>query len=398
MGWHSGWRAQHALLRAFLAVTLTGVGATACDDDDELTGVGSDAAGAAAAVDRVSLGTVPIGLTSGDLPAPTAQPDAQMQAVLAQIAAANPRPLHTLTPQQARNQPTAADAVLAVLAAQGRPASLARPAVARVAHLRIPGPTAANGGGDSILVRVYTPAGTGPFPVTVYYHGGGWVIADLDDYDASARALANAAATVVVSVAYRQAPTHRFPAAHEDAFAAYTWARANAAQINGNPQRVAVAGESAGGNLAAAVCLMARDRNVAQPNYQLLVYPIADVNFETPSYKENANAVPLSKPLMQWFFDKYLRSSADATNPYLAPLRATSVAGLAPATVILAQIDPLRSEGEAYAAKLRAGGIAVDQTTYTGVVHEFFGMGAVVDKANQAVAQAAAGLRRGFGG
>ena len=126
---------------------------------------------------------------------------------------------------------------------------------------------------------------------------------------------------------------------------------------------MAVAGESAGGNLAAAVCLMARDRSVEVPVYQLLVYPIADFNFESPSYKENANAVPLSKPLMQWFFDKYLRTQAGGNNPHLSPLRATNLAGLPPATVINAQIDPLRSEGEAYAAKLRAVGVAVDQTT-----------------------------------
>lgn len=158
-----------------------------------------------------------------------------------------------------------------------------------------------------------------------------------------------------------------------------------------------MAGESAGGNLAAAVCLMARDRGVALPVYQLLVYPIADFNFETPSYKANANAVPLNKPLMQWFFDKYLRTRADGDNPLVSPLRAASVTGLPAATIINAEIDPLRSEGEAYAAKLRAAGVTVDQTTYLGVVHEFFGAGAVVDKAKLAIAQAAAGLKRGFG-
>ena len=232
--------------------------------------------------------------------------------------------------------------------------------------------------------------------MVVYFHCGCWVIADLDDYDASARALANAAGAVVMSVSYRQAPLYQFPAAHEDAFAAYQWAIANAAQINGNPAKVAVAGESAGGNLAAAITLMARDRNVRQPVYQVLIYPITDTNAETASYKENANAMPLSKPGAQWFLDKYLRNAGDATNPYIAPMRATSVAGLPPATIINAQIDPLRTDGEQYAAKLRAGGITVDQTTYPGVTHEFFGMGAVVDKANQAVAQAAAGLRRAF--
>ncbi len=344
-----------------------------------------------APMDRVSLGTVPIAATAGDLAAPTAQPDAQMQAVLDKILAVNPRPIQTLSAYQARNQPTTADAVRAVLAAQGRPASAAIEPVAKVEHRKIAGSAS-----DSLLVRIYTPSGTGPFPVVVYYHGGGWVITDLDDYDSSPRAIANAAGAVVVSVAYRQAPTHQFPTAHEDAFAAYQWVLANAASINGNPAKVAVAGESAGGNLAAGVTLMARDRNVRQPIYQVLIYPILDFNFETASYKENANAVPLSKPLMQWFFDKYLRTQSDGTNPYVAPLRAGSVAGLPAATIINAQIDPLRSEGEAYAAKLRAAGVTVVQMTYPGVTHEFFGMGAVVDKANQAVAQVAAGLRGAF--
>jgi acetyl esterase/lipase len=367
-------------------VGILALGAVGCGDDNGTDPRATD-------MDRVTLGTVPIQSTAGDLPAPTAQPDAQMQLVLNQIAAANPQPLHTLSPAQARNQPTFADAVRAAVAAQGRPASAAVEPVARIAHRTIPGPD-----GTTLLVRVYTPSGTGPFPVVVYYHGGGWVITDLDDYDASARALTNAARAVVMSVAYRQAPTHKFPAAHEDAFAAYRFARDSAAAIGGNPTKVAVAGESAGGNLAAAVCLMARDRGVPLPVYQLLVYPITDFNFETPSYKENANAQPLNKPLMQWFFDKYLRSAADGSNPYVSPLRATSLAGLPPATVINAQIDPLRSEGEAYAAKLAAAGVTVDQTTYLGVTHEFFGMGAVVDKAKLAQAQAAAGLKRGFGG
>jgi len=371
-----------------LALTSTLMLALAACGDDDPTGLSS------AEMDRVVLGTVPIQSDAADLPAPTAAPDAQMQLVLNQIAAANPRPLHMLTSFQARNQPTFREAVVAALAAQGRPAAAAVEPVAKVEHRKIAGPS--GNSRDSLLVRIYTPAGTAPFPVVVYYHGGGWVITDLDDYDASARALTNAAGAVVVSVAYRQAPTHKFPTAHEDAYAAYRWVRENAAAIGGIPTKVAVAGESAGGNLATAVCLMARDRNVPLPVYQLLVYPIVDFDFNTPSYRENANAVPLSKPLMQWFFDKYLRSTGDGTNAYVAPLRATNLAGLPPATIINAQIDPLRSEGEAYAAKLQAAGVAVEQTTYMGVTHEFFGMGAVVDKAKTAVAQAGAGLKRGF--
>lgn len=368
-------------LSVMLALAVSG-----CEDDI----TGPDATD----MHRVMLGTVPIQSDPADLPAPPGMPDPQMQLVLDQIAAANLRPLHTLAPFQARNEPTFRNALVAALAAQGRPASAALQPVARLEHRKIGGVTANSG--DSLLVRIYTPSGTGPFPVAVYYHGGGWVITDLDDYDASPRALANAAGAVIVSVAYRQAPTNKFPTAHEDAFAAYRWVLASAASIGGDPARVAVVGESAGGNLATAVALMARDRDVTLPVHQVLVYPILDFDFTTPSYHENANAVPLSKPLMQWFFDKYLRSRADGDSPLISPLRMANVNGLPSATIINAEIDPLRSEGEAYAEKLRAAGVAVDQTTYMGVTHEFFGMGAVVDKANQAVAQAAAGLQRGF--
>ena len=355
---------------------------SACNEDIVSPGNGE-------VIDAVNTGVVPIELTAGDFVQPPGTPSAQMKAILDQVAAANVRPLYTLTPLQARNQPTFADAVRAVMAAKN--VAPAVEAVAKVEHRTL------TSNGRTVLARIYTPAGTGPFPVVVYYHGGGFVITDLDDYDSSPRALANAAGAIVISVAYHQAPAFRFPNAHEDAFAAYRWALDSASAINGNKSKVAVAGESAGGNLAAAVCLMARDRSVAQPVYQLLVYPILDFNFETASYKENANAVPLGKRTMQWFFDKYLKSQGDANNPYMSPLRAQSVSGLAPATIINAQIDPLRSEGEAYADKLRAGGVVVDQTTYPGVTHEFFGAGAVLDAAKTAVAQAATGLKRGFG-
>ena len=161
---------------------------------------------------------------------------------------------------------------------------------------------------DPIAVRIYTPKGAGPFPVVVYYHGGGWVIADLDTYDASPRALANLANAVVVSSHYRQGPEHKFPAAHQDAFAAYRWVLANARSLKGDPSKVAVAGESAGGGLAAAVSMMARDSGAQMPVHQLLVYPIAGYDLNTPSYQENADAKPLNKAMMAWFFEKYLRS------------------------------------------------------------------------------------------
>lgn len=315
-------------------------------------------------------------------------PNAQMQAVLDQLARLAPTPLETLTPQEARQQATVADAVRAVLQAQGR--STAPEPVANVQDTTIPGPAGA------IPVRVYTPAGTGPFPVVVYYHGGGFVIANVNVYDSSARALTNAAGAIVVSVEYRQAPENPFPAAVEDAYASYIWATQNAASINGDPKRVAVAGESAGGNLATVVARKARDAGAQLPVHQLLVYPIANYGFDTPSYQQFANAKPLSKGLMQWFFSYYLRSEADGASPDVSPLRA-DVSKLPPATIIAAEIDPLTSEGQQYAERLRAAGVSVTYQLFNGVTHEFFGTGAVVDEGKQAVALAGNQLRAAFG-
>ena len=197
---------------------------------------------------------------------------------------------------------------------------------------------------------------------------------------------------------YQQAPEHKFPAAAEDAYAALQWVMTNAAQLKGDPRRVAVGGESAGGNLAAVTCLMARDRQGKMPVHQMLIYPITNYAFDTPSYQEIGTnpKVPLDRPGMEWFWDKYLKNPADGSNLYASPLRAKSLKGLPPATVITADIDPLRSEGQAYAQRLRTEGVSVKATNYTNVTHEFFGMGAVVNKAKQAVQQAADGLRSGF--
>jgi acetyl esterase len=315
-------------------------------------------------------------------------PEAQMKAVLNELAAFNAPPIDRLSPENARNSPAATDAVVAVLAKQGKPALQM---VGDISHQLIPGPA-----GD-LLARIYRPQGRGPFPVLVYFHGGGWVIANLDTYDSSCRALTKAANCLVVSVAYRQAPEHKFPAAAEDAYAATQWVMANAAQFQGDPNRVAIGGESAGGNLAAVACLMARDRRGRMPVHQMLIYPVTNYSFDTPSYQENANAQPLNKAGMQWFWSKYLNSSTDGSNPYASPLRAENLRGLPSATVITADIDPLRSEGQAYAKRLRDAGSTVRLTNYTNVTHEFFGMGAVLGKARQAVAEAASGLRSGFG-
>jgi acetyl esterase len=307
---------------------------------------------------------------------------------LDQLAALHPKPITELSAPAARQQPSPADAVKALLAKQGK--STAPTPVGNVVDRMIPGP------GGQIPVRIYTPKGSGPFPVVVYYHGGGWVIANLDTYDASPRAMVNMANAVVVSSHYRQGPEHKFPAAHQDAFAAYRWVLKNAKSLKGDTSKVAVMGESAGGNLAAAVSMMARDSSVQLPVYQVLVYPIAGSDLNTPSYRENATARPLNKSMMHWFFQKYLRSPADGQSPMIDLVHA-DLQGLPAATVITAQIDPLRSEGKELADRLKDAGVEVDYANYDGVTHEFFGMGGVVGEARQAEEQAAAGLKKGFG-
>lgn len=316
-------------------------------------------------------------------------PDPRMAEVLDQLAMFNAPPIESLAPRQARELPSVADAVMGVMAKRNQPPAVEM--VGKVENRVIPGPTP-----EGTLVRIYTPMGAGPFPVTVYFHGGGWVIANLNVYDGSARALTNASNSMVVSVAYRLAPEAKFPAAHEDAYSAVQWVMANAASMNGDPNRVAVAGESAGGNLATATAMMARDMGGMMPKYQLLVYPVTQFGQETDSYREHANAKPLNRAMLDWFAGYFLRDGADREDPRVSPLRAPDLSGMPPAMIITAEIDPLRDEGEAYAARLREFGVPVEAMRYDGVTHEFFGTGAVVDKAKQAVAMAGQGLRSAF--
>jgi acetyl esterase len=315
---------------------------------------------------------------------------ADMQAVLNELEELNPKPIESLSAKEAREQPTPADAVIEVL--DERDKSSDPLAVGQVQNLTIPGP------GGNLPVRIYTPygQGQGPFPIIVYYHGGGWVLATIDTYDASARALSHAVDAIIISVEYRKAPEHKFPAAHEDAYAAYQWALRHAEAIGGDSARVAVAGESAGGNLAAAVCLMARAWNEQLPVHQVLIYPVAGYDFNTPSYRENAQAKPLNKAMMAWFFEKYLREPADGKNPWISLVDAPDLKGLPPATIITAEIDPLRSEGERYASRLRDAGVPVTYRNFEGVTHEFFGMGAVLRDAKQAVRLVAKDINKSF--
>ena len=314
-----------------------------------------------------------------------AKPAPEMQAVLDKLAELGAKPLHTLSVDEARAQPTPADAVAAVMKDMGIDAGPA--AAIATSDIVIPGPA-----GD-IKARVYTPAGEGPFPVIVYYHGGGWVIADLDTYDASARALALGAEAIVVSSHYRQGPEDVFPAAHEDAYAAYVWTVENAGTLNGDSSRMAIAGESAGGNLAANVAIMARDAKITEPLHQLLVYPVAGNDMTTPSYVENADAAPLGKADMAWFVEHAFASKEDAGDPRINLVKRDDLADLPPATVITAQIDPLRSESMAYGEALKAAGGMVEMKNFDAVTHEFFGMGSVVPQAVEAMDFATARLK-----
>lgn len=328
-------------------------------------------------------------LVSGVVYAQAAQKPAKaephMQKVLDALGSLGGKPIETLTPEEARKQPSPADAVKKVLTDSGK--SAAPEAGVTVKDMMIAGPL------GNFPIHIYTPEGKGPFPVMVYYHGGGFVIADTKTYDASPRALAKMANAIMVALDYHQAPEHKFPAAPNDAYAAYLWTLEHAAEFNGDPARVAVGGESAGGNLATVVSMMARDKKARMPVHQLLVYPVVSDDMNNPSYQRNAAAKPLNKAMMAWFFKHY---GGDASNPYALPMKAASLKGLPPATVIGAEIDPLLSEGKAYADRLKKDGVAVTYKEYTGVAHEFFGMGAVVPKAKQAEEFAADQLKKAF--
>lgn len=381
--------ADSAALTATVDVTAT-TGVTGLAALPELAII-SDTTGMTDTGAMTGTGMLPDAITELMAAVTASAPTPEMQAVLDQLAAFEAPPIEELSTENARKVPLPGAAVAAVLAEQGE--TVAPEAVGDITHQLIPGPA-----GNDILLRILTPAGDGPFPLIVYYHGGGWVIAGLDAYEASARALANAANSVVVMVAYRQAPEHPFPAAVEDAYAAYQWVTENAAELNGDPERVAVAGESAGGNLATVVSLLARENGDPLPVHQVLIYPVTQlVSADTPSALTYADAAPLNRAMLAWFKARYLSDPAFANNGFVSPLLVEDLSGLPPATLITAEIDPLRSEGEAYAQRLEAAGVDVVYQNFDGVTHEFFGMGAVVPEAQAAVDLVAERLQAAFG-
>lgn len=306
--------------------------------------------------------------------------DPQAQMLLDQLAMLGGKETYEQTPQEARE---AMRSMIGLLG-EGEP-------VASVESRRI------SGSGGEIPVRVYTPQGTAPFPLLVFFHGGGWVVGDIDTHDGLCRSLANGAGCVVASVDYRLAPEHPFPAAPEDCYAATQWVAENVASLHGDPAHIAVGGDSAGGNLAAVVSLMARDRGGPALDFQLLIYPATDLRMQSPSIDENAEGYMLTKRSMLWYRGHYLASDADITNPLASPLLAENLSGLPPALIITAEYDPLRDEGEQYAQRLTSAGVPVTISRYSGMIHGFLSMAALLDQGKAALAQSCQALRTAFG-
>jgi acetyl esterase len=289
-------------------------------------------------------------------------------------------PTETLTPEEAR----AGHRERAKLTS-GEPQT-----IQQIRDATIAGPAGA------IPLRIYVPDGTPPMPGLVYFHGGGWVTGDLDTHDVLCRALANGAGCVVVAVHYRLAPEHKFPAAIDDAVAATRWVVEHAAEIGVDPNRIAVGGDSAGGNLAAATALVVRHEGGPQLVYQLLIYPVIDYNFDTSSYLENAEGYRLTRAGMQYYWAHYLRDPSHATDDRAAPLRSDSHADLPAALVITAEYDPLRDEGRAYADRLRDAGVPVIYREYPGMIHGFVSQAGVLDAGRRAIGEICESLREAF--
>jgi len=264
--------------------------------------------------------------------------------------------------------------------------------VGSVVNRVIPGP------GGELPIRIYTPHGTGPFPLMMYFHGSGFVMCNLDTHDRGCRNLCNATGCVVISVDYRLAPEHKFPAAPEDCYAATKWAAVHAGELNADPAHIVLAGDSAGGNLVAVTALMARDRGAPALCGQLMIVPVTDYPKPGyPSYVENGQGYGLTAAGMRWYWGHYLNSEAEADNPYASPVRAGNLRGLPPALIITAELDVLRDEGEHYGKCLAEAGVPAQVTRYDGVHHGFFGMQAVLDKSKKAMEEVTAWLRQRFG-
>ena len=321
---------------------------------------------------------------------PPARPAADNQAVLDAMMRLGAKPIETLSPAEARRQPSFADGVKAVMKQQGM-STAPDPAVTTrdLPYGRDPLQKA----------RVYKPANApagAKLPVVVYYHGGGWVIADLTTYDATPRTLAKQLNAVVVSVGYRHAPEAKFPAQHDDANQAYDWVLREAGKWGGDTSRVAVAGESAGGNLAVNVAVHARDRGLTAPLHVLSVYPIASGDPTLKSKADFANAKPLNTAMLMWFGHYVTTTPADMQDPRW-DLSKANLRGLPPVTIVNAQVDPLADDGAALETALRTAGVPVERRVFPGATHEFFGAGKVIRAAFDAEGYATGKLKSAFG-
>lgn len=296
--------------------------------------------------------------------------DPKIQEILNLIASVGAPPHYELEPSEAREAMLKARTVLS-----GEMVELPR-----VDNISIPGPAGV------IPVRVYTPLAQPGLPMLVYFHGGGWVMGNLDTHDTACRRLARASGALVVSVDYRLAPEHKFPAAAEDAIAALEWVAANGESLGGDPSRLAVGGDSAGGNLAAVATQWARDNGGPKLSAQLLIYPVTNHDFDLPSFTQYAEGFPLTLTGMRWFWDHYLTSPEDAANPRASPFRAESLAGLPPALVVIPEYDLLRDDAMAYAGRLREAGVSTEIAHYDDMIHVFFTMN-VVSRANEIIGE-----------
>jgi len=313
----------------------------------------------------------------------SAMMDPDVVEILAEGAADDGPPTYQQTPAEARI------GLLDMVNERGGP----RVPVTAIEERRIPGPL------GEIPIRIYKPSNATDLPMLLFYHGGGWVLGDIETHDRLCRSLAVGANCMVLSVDYRLAPEYKFPAAPEDCYAALTWAASHGAALGGDPSRLAVGGESAGGNLSAAVALMARDRQGPTLRYQLLLYPVTDLTTqETDSYNAFATGHGLEKASMAWFIEHYLADPADAQSPYASPLHAPDLSGLPPAAVMTAGFDVLRDEGNAYAARLTAAGVPVTHQCYGGFIHGFYVMPGRIVAARAALTEACALLRAAFEG
>jgi acetyl esterase len=306
--------------------------------------------------------------------------DPQARAVIDLVIKSGRPAYHTLSPKDARQ-----------LFRETRPASTPTPPeIGTVANVLAESPS------GTIPLRVYRPrvaTAETRVPGLVYFHGGGWVIGDLETHDVLCRQLTAEAGITVVAVDYRLAPEHKFPAAADDAWTATRWIAANAGLVGIDARRLAVGGDSAGGNLAAVVTILARDAGAPSIAFQVLLYPVTDAGAETQSYRDFAEGYMLTRDSMRWFIDHYLKSEDEAGDWRVSPLRASSLKGLPPALIVTAGFDPLRDEGEAYAQALREAGVRVDYACYGGMIHGFVPMGRLLDSGNRAVSHIAASLR-----